>query len=267
MTTNYELGIASPDNALGLAHAVDLTGLTPATVYHVKAFSDDGAVDTSFAGDLVVSSASPPASTGQINVYFNKSVDNSISLGENALGNQDLISRVSTRIDNARRSIDLALYSLSASAYGDVVATHLIAAKNRGVSIRVICEADNQNSAGSSFPTLSANGIPVINDKFDPVWFGAGLSHNKFFVFDGRGGAPESIWVWGGSWNPTNSGTSQDRQNSIEIQDQALAGAYTMEFNQMWGSSTEVPNSAASDRKSTRLNSSHIQKSRMPSSA
>lgn len=246
LTTAYELGLVSPDNTLGLSHAVDLTGLMPATVYHVQAFTDGGANDTSFAGDLVVSTSSPPASTGQMNVYFNKSVDNSVSLGENALGNQNMIGLITNRIDNAHRSIDIALYSLSATAYGDVIATHLVSAKNRGVSIRVICEADNQNAGGSSFPTLSANGIPVINDKFDAVWFGAGLMHNKFFVFDGRGGAPESVWVWGGSWNPTNSGTSQDRQNSIEIQDQALAGAYTMEFDQMWGSSTETPNASTS---------------------
>jgi len=246
LTTAYELGIASPDNTLGLSHAVDLTGLTPATIYHVQAFSDDGVSDTSFAGDLVVSSASPPASAGQINVYFNKSVDNSVSLGENALGNQDLVSRINTRIDNAHRSIDIALYSLSAASYGDVIASHLVSAKNRGVSIRVICEADNQNAGGGSIPTLSSNGIPVINDKFDVVWNGAGLMHNKFFVFDARGGVPESVWVWGGSWNPTNSGTSQDRQNAVEIQDQALAGAYTAEFNQMWGSSTETPNSSNS---------------------
>jgi phosphatidylserine/phosphatidylglycerophosphate/cardiolipin synthase-like enzyme len=35
-------------------------------------------------------------------------------------------------------------------------------------------------------------------------------------------------------------------QNSIEIQDQALAGAYTIEFNEMWGSEMDVPSAAAS---------------------
>ena len=244
LTTAYELGIVSPDNIMGLAHDVALTGLTPATIYHVRAFSDDLANDTSFAGDLVVSSASPVASAGQMNVYFNFSVNTSVALGENALGNQDLVSKILTRIDNAHRSIDVALYSLSGSGYGDQLAAHLISARSRGVSVRVICEHDNRSYSG--FQNLQIGGVPLIDDAFDAVWNGAGLMHNKFFVFDGRGGAPESVWVWGGSWNPTIPGTTQDHQNSIEIQDQALAGAYVMEFNQMWGSSTDVPNASSS---------------------
>jgi hypothetical protein len=90
------------------------------------------------------------------------------------------------------------------------------------------------------------NGIPLITDAFDQVNAGAGLMHNKFFVIDGRGGAPESVWVWTGSWNPTDPGTNADYQNAIEVQDPALAGAYTMEFNEMWGSDTDAPNSALS---------------------
>ena len=239
-TTAYELGLIEPDTIHRTVHAIDLTGLTPATIYHVLAFSTGS--DTSFAGDLVVSTSSPAGTTGTINVYFNKTVNTSVSFGENALGSQDLISRINTRIDNAQRSIDLALYSLSAVNQGNVIATHLINAKNRGVKLRVICENDNYGTGGSSFPSLVSAGIPLITDTYDPVWNGQGLSHNKFFVIDGRGGAPESIWVFTGSWNPTNSGTTSDRQNSIEIQDVALAGAYETEFNVMWGSDTDTPN-------------------------
>ncbi|MBI3765738.1 MAG: choice-of-anchor D domain-containing protein, partial [Ignavibacteriales bacterium] len=221
-TTAYELGVIEPDNTLRTSHGIDVTGLQAATIYHVQAFSVSGA-DSSIAGDLVVSTASPAGSTGQMNVYFNKSVNTSVSMGENALGNQDLVSLIVTRINNAHRSIDLALYSLSANGQGDVIASALISAKGRGVKVRVICEYDNSTSPGSSFPTLVSNGIPLITDRFDPVWFGAGLMHNKFFVIDYRGGAPESVWVWGGS-----------------------AGAYTTEFNEMWGSDTDTPNSSTS---------------------
>ena len=246
-TTAYELGVLAPDNVLGLSHSVNLSGLTAATVYHVMAFSVDSAIaagDTSAASDLVVSTSSPLSTTGQMNVYFNRTVDNSVSLGENALGNQDLVSKVTARINNARYTIDLALYSMSGSGYGDAVATALVAAKNRGVRVRVISEHDN--TGGSGFTILRNGGIPVIDDTFDPVNAGAGLSHNKFFVFDYVGGAPDSVWVWGGSWNVTNPGTTGDRQNSIEIQDVALAGAYTMEFELMWGSNTITPNATNS---------------------
>ncbi len=242
-TTSFTDSLA--DTTRTVSHAVTLTNLSTATVYHYSVGSGDEN-GTNFSPNFIFSTASPPGTTGQVNVYFNKSIDPSVSTGETALGNEDLISRVVTRINNSHRSIDACLYSLSANGQGDVVASALIAAKNRGVKVRVICEADNQNSGGSSYPMLSSNGIIVLNDAFDPVNNGAGLMHNKFFVFDYRGGAPESIWVWTGSWNPTFQGTTSDRQNSIEIQDVALAGAYTLEFNEMWGSDTDTPNQAAS---------------------
>jgi phosphatidylserine/phosphatidylglycerophosphate/cardiolipin synthase-like enzyme len=85
------------------------------------------------------------------------------------------------------------------------------------------------------------SGIPCILDDFDAVNAGLGLMHNKFFVIDYRGGTSDQTWVWTGSWNVTDSGTNADMQNAIEIQDQALAGAYTIEFNEMWGSETNIP--------------------------
>ncbi len=238
-TKAYEFGTIEPDTVHRTVHAIDITGLSPASIYHVQAFSTGS--DTSTSGDLVVSTSSL-GSSDVINVYFNKSVDTSVAFGEKALGNQDLVSLIVNRIDHVHHSIDLALYSLSAVNQGGVIASHLITAHNNGISVRVICEHDNVGTGGSYFPTLQGAGIPLIDDTYDPVWNGQGLMHNKFFVIDGRGGAPESVWVWAGSWNPTSSGTNSDRQNSIEIQDQALAGAYEAEFNLMWGSNTDTPN-------------------------
>lgn len=242
-TTSYELGTVVPDGIERTTHAVELNGLQSATIYNVQAFSVANG-DTSFSSNLVVSTASPSGSTGTINVYFNKSVNTSVSSGEIALGNQDLVSRIVTRINNAQRSVDVCLYSLSGTNEGQVIANALIAAKNRGVKVRVICEYDNKNT--SAFNSLVSNGIPLIDDRYDLINFGAGLMHNKFFVIDYRGGAPESVWVWTGSWNPTDPGTNSDRQNAIEIQDVALAGAFTTEFNEMWGSSTDTPNQSNS---------------------
>ena len=68
---------------------------------------------TNFTPTARFSTASPPGSTGQINVYFNKSVDPSLASPHVANGNQDLLARVETRIDQAQRTIDVVLYSLS----------------------------------------------------------------------------------------------------------------------------------------------------------
>ena len=236
------LGDSVADPTPVTTHTMTLTGLTAATVYDYSVGSADSA-GVNFTSTALFSTASPPASTGVMNVYFNKSVNTSVATIRAASGNVDLVSKVLTRINNAQRSIDVALYSLTGTP-GASLSSALIAAKNRGVKVRVICEYDN--STGSGFQALVAGGVPLINDRFDPVNFGAGLMHNKFFVIDARGGAPESTWVWSGSWNPTDPGTNDDYQNSIEIQDQALANVYVLEFNEMWGSSTDTPNSAVS---------------------
>lgn len=240
-TPAFEMGIAgTPD--LTTNHAVSLSSLQPATVYYIQAFSVSG-TDTSKATTLIASTASPVQSTGEMNVYFSKSVNTSIAWFQNANGSQNLAGKVITRINNANRSIDVALYSLS-GAPGNDIATALVNAKNRGVKVRVICEYDTRNSAAYDF--LVGNGIPLITDRFDPSNNGVGLHHNKFFVVDYRGGTPESVWVFTGSWNPTQPGTNDDYQNVVEIQDVALANAYTMEFNEMWGSNTDVPDAAHS---------------------
>ena len=73
-------------------------------------------------------------------------------------------------------------------------------------------------------------------------------------MIDYRGGAADSVWVITGSWNPTDPGTNDDRQNVVEIQDVALAGAYTVEFEEMWGSNTDVANAQTSRFGSRKFN-------------
>jgi phosphatidylserine/phosphatidylglycerophosphate/cardiolipin synthase-like enzyme len=240
-TPAFELGIVGNDSMV-TSHALTLGGLMPATVYYVQAFSVAG-TDTSTATTLIASTSSPAPATGQVNVYFNKSVLTNLAWFQPANGNENFYTRLLPRLNNAQRSIDVALYSLSGTV-GNNVAAALVNARNRGVKVRVICEYDNRANSGFSF--LVANGIPLITDAFDPINAGLGLMHNKFFVIDARGGAPDSIWVVTGSWNPTDSGTNSDYQNVVELQDPSLANAYTMEFQEMWGSNTEIPNAANS---------------------
>jgi len=71
-----------------------------------------------------------------------------------------------------------------------------------------------------------------------------GIMHNKFFVFDGRDTDVTNDWVWTGSWNVSGD-ESAWLNNVVEINDYALAQAYTKEFEEMWGSNTDTPNSSA----------------------
>lgn len=247
-STNYEMGVISPDDALVNIHFATVTGLDAATIYNLQAFSVANG-DTSFSGNIISSTASGAQTTGEINVYFNKSVNTSVSSGVNASGNVDFKAHLIKRINNAKRSIDIATYSLSGTVGADI-ATALINAKNRGVKIRVIGEYDNTTAP---WTTLQNNGIPVIKDRYGSN-DGTGLMHDKFYIIDYRGGAADSVWVITGSWNATDPGTNDDRQNVIEFQDVALAGAYQIEFEEMWGSSTEQPNAQNSRFGARKLN-------------
>ncbi len=248
-TTNYELGVVEPDNSLSTIHNVIVPGLNTATIYNLQAFSVTNS-DTSFSGNIISSTTSASPTTGIINVYFSKTINTTVSTGITANANADLKSILIQKINNAKRSIDVALYSLSGTVGADIAAA-LVNARNRGVKIRVIGEYDNRTTAPWS--TLQNNGIPYINDYFGNN-LNTGLFHNKFFVIDYRGGAPDSIWVLTGSWNPTDPGTNDDRQNLVEIQDVALAGAYTVEFEEMWGSNTDVANAQNSRFGSRKFN-------------
>lgn len=237
-TTSY--GNSISDTTKVIDHQLTVTGLLPSTVYNIKLGTSNNG-DTTYTPNYIVETASSN-STGTMNVYFNHSVDYSVSLGENAQV-VNIAQKLIDRINATEYSVDAALYSLSGTV-GANIANALISAKNRGVKVRVIGEYDNRNTV--PWTTLSNAGIPVIFDNYDAKNAGNGLMHNKFFIFDNRDTSGINDWLWTGSWNATDPGNNNDVQNVIEIQDKSLANAYRIEFEEMWGSTGDLPNSANS---------------------
>jgi phosphatidylserine/phosphatidylglycerophosphate/cardiolipin synthase-like enzyme len=120
-------------------------------------------------------------------------------------------------MDQARLSIDVAVYDLDLSS----VSNALINAHRRGVTVRVVTESDNMDSADSKIPALKDAGIPVIGDRRE------GYMHNKFTVID-------HSEVWGGSMNYTSNDAYRNDNNLIRIRSTKLAEDYTTEFNEMF---------------------------------
>jgi phosphatidylserine/phosphatidylglycerophosphate/cardiolipin synthase-like enzyme len=239
-TPIFDDSITASISALVTSHSLTVPGRKPGRLYFFRAASTNGA-DTSFSATYPVVTTSS-MSSGQMDVYFNYSVDGTLGLLPEANGNIDLQTKLLERISHAAKSIDLALYSFddfssSVEAVADRVADSLIAAKNRGAAVRVVFD-DKETSA--PLEKLIRAGIPVqkrnlVNND--------GIMHNKFFIFDGRDTSSAiDDWVISGSWNVTDIGTYLDAQNAVFIQDQSLARIYTLEFEEMFGSSGEAAN-------------------------
>jgi len=237
LTTSYT---DSATSAIDTVHAVSLKNLKPSTVYHYQVIASDVS-GSDATGDAIFITGS--TSTDSLRIYFNKTVSYSVALAESAKVT-DLSKVLLYRISKAQYSIDMCTYSCSGTV-GANVASAILAARNRGVKVRVIGEHDNITTA--PWNTLKNAGVIVIDDAYDLIDAGAGLMHDKFYVIDHRDTASSRVdWVIMGSWNATDPGTNDDAQNMVEIQDRSLAEAYTLEFNQMWGSSGDSPNQAAS---------------------
>jgi phosphatidylserine/phosphatidylglycerophosphate/cardiolipin synthase-like enzyme len=214
-------------------HHVKINDLKPSTTYYYKVFSSDtSGTSSSDIQSVVTASANP--SLGTINVYFNFPVDTTVALPGNAAhGNVNFEDKLINRINRATYSIDMALYSFSGMPD---VANALIAAKDRGVKIRVVYDS---RIVQNSMQQLINAGIQIIQRPASLT----GIMHNKFFIFDERDTIATNDWLWTGSWNVTSTELGW-KNNVVEINDPTITQAYETEFEEMWGSDNDTPNAA-----------------------
>jgi phosphatidylserine/phosphatidylglycerophosphate/cardiolipin synthase-like enzyme len=212
------------------AHAVPLSGLTPATIYYLQSESaGSGTIIRSNITSFITASTS----TGEIRVFFNRSVDSSFRVGAaRPLGTtgQRCVSEIVARIAAATQTIDVAMYSSGEIALRDA----LKQAAARGVRVRYITD-----KSPSNLPFADTTGLGFRYEKST----NPDLMHNKFFIFDAN--SVDKAWISTGSMNNSLGQLYNDPNNMIMIQDQALARVYTLEFEEMWGSTTALPNPTA----------------------
>ena len=219
--------------ALNTQHSLALTGLQPATVYYVQAVSTNA---TGRSESRVVPMITASLSSGRMRTYFTQSVDNSLALpGNNAVQavNGSVADTLARYIGRAQQTLDIAIYNWNSPTILNAVN----AAKARGVVVRVIYEDDNANVSVAS---LSAS-IPRVFRPAGGTANTTSIMHNKFVVIDANSTNPNLPMVWTGSTNWTGAQLSTDRNNVVTVQDQSLARVYTLEFEEMWGSSTATP--------------------------
>ncbi len=225
LTPALELGTQSDPNPNSTEHSITLTGLLPATPYYIRATSESG-MDKTPTSIQVVSTVSN--STGDIKVYFNHSVDNSLATNELAVSTSSIIDTIISYINLAEQSLDITMYEIE----NEQIVNAINAAHNRGVSVRYISDDMGTNSV---LDNLNID-IPLVKGNTE------GIMHDKFMIVDRA--SVNGSWVMTGSMNQTINNLGWDFNNIICIQDQALANAFYLEFNEMWGSTSNMPDAA-----------------------
>ncbi len=224
LTPDLELGeVQAGTNSMEASYT--FTNLDPAAFYYAQAYSTLNG-EMIEAGIKLYSTASN--SSGTIDVYFNNIVDGSVSSGTIAKTKYgpDMLQFFKDQINAAQSTIDVQVYNNNRN---DLTAA-LTAAHERGVVVRYITDIDEFNS-GLTNPTP-----PFFVFRVQPA---TGLMHNKFMIIDAA--STDDATVITGSMNWTNNNIGTDFNNVVVVQDEALAKAYTLEFEEMWGSSDATP--------------------------
>jgi len=222
--TTPQLGEEVSIADLEMDHQINLSALEPATFYYVQVCSNNGTSDVSSALQLYSTASN---SSGEMKVFFNHGIDGTFSTGSYPVATTGaaLEAEIISQINAAQTSVDASIYNINRNS----IVNALSDAYDRGVVVRYIADNETANLALSD-PTPD---FPIIRGNSD------GLMHNKFFVFDADD--VNNSWVMSGSTNMTEQNIANDFNNTIFIQDQALAKAYTLEFEEMWGSDGADP--------------------------
>ncbi|RLD36446.1 MAG: hypothetical protein DRI73_00695 [Bacteroidetes bacterium] len=226
-TPELELGKLSISGT-NLNHSISVTNGNPSEIYYVKAFSTNG-IDTAMTPIQAFITSS--LSSGDVKIYFNSSVDHTVSSGKDAIQlDQTIDDTLIAYINRAKYSIDIAIYNLNNDGISNI-STALNNAYDKGLKIRVVYDR-NTNNYGIN--ELHSNIGKIAGPESDyPVY---GIMHNKFIIIDANSSNPNDPLIWTGSTNLTKNQINTDANNVIIVQDQSLAITYQMEFEEMFGS-------------------------------
>ena len=106
------------------------------------------------------------------------------------------------------------------------ISTELINAKNRGVDVRIILDANSTSTKNSKHKILRSNGIQLKTENY------AGKLHSKMIIVDDE-------YLITGSMNFSNSGEDKNDENLLIINDSKIAKLHKDFFLYLW---TMIPN-------------------------
>jgi phosphatidylserine/phosphatidylglycerophosphate/cardiolipin synthase-like enzyme len=137
-------------------------------------------------------------------------------------------NQIINAINSADHTLDIAMFTFINDDLGNAV----VAAKNRGVTVRAIIE--NVSYFGSEYNNLLSNGINALSHAALANDF-----HHKYCIIDAMQGSSDPIVVTG-SHNWTNSAEQDNDENTLIIHDMIIAQQYTEEFSKRFSESGGV---------------------------
>lgn len=147
---------------------------------------------------------------------------------------QDCTTQITQALDSAKRSILVQAYSFTS----EPIAKHLIAAKKRGVDIKVLLDKSQKSEKYSAARFLLNQKIPVWID-YKPA-----IAHNKVMIIDG-----EKIIT--GSFNFTKAAQYRNAENLLVINDAGLAQRYIQNWQRRRAVSEPANESMLKNKEST----------------
>ncbi|MCX8158067.1 MAG: phospholipase D-like domain-containing protein [Candidatus Diapherotrites archaeon] len=121
--------------------------------------------------------------------------------------------------NSANKSIHVMIYSFTKKDIADA----LIAAKKRGVDVKVIFDSTQASLEDAKDEYLKENGIDIKIVDLS----GRNIFHNKISIIDG-------IAFSSGSYNYTNNASYGNAENLIFVYDKNLAALLEKEFEKYW---------------------------------
>lgn len=127
-------------------------------------------------------------------------------------------------IQKSRQRIDVAVYHITSTE----LARALVAAKDRGVRVRILTDQEKARARGPATRIFLAAGLSVRTLGV----IEQSLMHHKFAVFDNR-------VVATGSYNWTQTAERANYENLVLLDDPETVVRFTEEFQRLWRLSRE----------------------------
>ncbi|PIQ27555.1 hypothetical protein COW36_16530 [bacterium (Candidatus Blackallbacteria) CG17_big_fil_post_rev_8_21_14_2_50_48_46] len=222
---------------LQMASALKKTSLGLfAAALSVSAFSACSSSPLPFLPPVATNSALrayAPLYFGDLAVKFNNAyhalyADNEIAGHQDPQNPDKIFAKL---ISEAQKTIDIAIFDLEEPSAAEA----LIAARKRGVRVRVMTDSDNMSVSGKDgaprpiHTAMRKVGIQIKGDNR------RAFMHHKFMIIDGQ-------HVITGSLNLTPYSMYRDNNNSIKITSPQLAANYQAEFNRLFVKGLLGPN-------------------------